>query len=216
MRALSISLAASAFVSCAPSVTPCLGASACGAGRECLANRCVAEGGEPVDAATERVVSEPLAMAVVSAAEHHATLPGAVTFGGATGPLALYLRFPALAPRARIAAAFLLLEPAPGGLRGTTDVPVEVWRVTGAWRPGALRWLAQPTLEGPSSPGLARAAPPQTLRIDVTALARASAARPESARGLVVRSRSALPPGASFATGTAGGRAPRLEVYLAR
>lgn len=216
MRGLFVLPLALAAAACTASPEPCIGAGSCAAGTECLANRCVPAGGEPVDATSERRVAEPQAMAVVSAAHHAAALPTAVTFGGAGGDVALYLRFPPLWRGARVHAAFLLLEPMPGTLLSPADVPVDVWRVDGEWRPDTLAWLSQPRLAEPSSRGLARAAPPQTLRIDVTALVRYLAAHPGNDRGLVVRGRTARTPGASFATGTAGGRAPRLEVYVAR
>lgn len=153
-------------------------------------------------------------MAVTSSAHHDAALPTAVTFGGADGDVALYLRFPAVWRGADVEAAFLLLEPMPGALVGAANVPVEAWRVDGEWQPATLAWLSQPRLAQPSSRGLARSAPPQTLRIDVTALVRYLAGHPGSDRGIALRGRSAVPPGATFATGIAGGRAPWLEVYV--
>ncbi len=214
MRGVSVLPVVLLAAACTASPEPCIGPGSCAAGTECLANRCVPAGGEPVDATTERRVAEPLAMAVVSSAHHDATLPSAVTFGGVDGDVALYLRFAALWRGAHVDAAFLLLEPMPGALLGAADVPVDVWRVDSAWQPASLGWLAQPRLAQPASRGLARAAPPQTLRIDVTAQVRYLARHPASDHGLVVRGRTSMPPGASFATGVAGGRAPRLEVYV--
>ena len=87
---------------------------------ECLANRCVPSGGEPVPANTRRRVYEPKALAVLHAsAEAEPGLPPAIVLGSqAQGPSAVYLSFGTLpfAPDT-IDSAFLVLQPIQAGPR---------------------------------------------------------------------------------------------------
>ena len=53
------------LVACAAGPRPCRSPSACAEGSECLANRCLPLGAEPVAPETRRVVLDPVAMAVV-------------------------------------------------------------------------------------------------------------------------------------------------------
>jgi hypothetical protein len=207
-----------ALASCAPRAEPCASAGTCPVGQECLANRCVVAGGEPVAPDTQRITLEPVEMAVVSAktAPRARTLPGVVTFGSdADGATALYLEFPDSWRRARrIEAAFLVLEPMPGTAPAASDVDVELWRVRGHWTEKRLSWLDQPERVPPQSAGIARSTPPSPLRIDVTELCRFLHAHREAEVSFAIESGDGAGSGASFATGASGGRAPRLEVYV--
>ena len=213
--ALGVTLALS-LAACDRSTQPCMGVGTCPEGTECLANRCTLLGADPVAADTRRLVALPSAMAVIEAdqPESDGELPPAITFGSAHGASALYLRFAPLWRGAKsIESAFLVLEPMPGTRRGPNDVEVDVWRVGGAWSPDELEWLAQPELVPPRARGLARAAPPMPLRIDVTEIVRYFAANERSDHGFALRAGSGEL-GASFATGASGGAAPRLELYV--
>lgn len=213
-----IAVFALAAAACSRGPEPCASAGTCPEGQECLANRCVVAGGEPVPSDSQRLVAEPNAIALVNAKSRHdsSELPPAVTFGsGADGAATLYLGFPPVwRGKKRVEAAFLVLEPMPGTAPTTEDVEVEVWRVGARWRPEEVSWLAQPERMLPKSSGIARSAPPIPLRIDVTELARYFADHEHSDFGIAVASGSGSGAGASFATGASGGRGPRLEVYL--
>ncbi len=207
-----------ALPACAPGPQPCNTPGTCARGYECLANRCVPAGGEPVPATSRRMVVEPKRMAVVSSRAHrHAgQLPTAVVFGSqAEGSVGLYLDFePDWHHVRRIDSAFLLLDPMPDTPVGARDVQVDAWRVKGPWSEQGLTWLRQPPLGRPQSRGIARSGPPSVLRIDVTALARAVRAGTRRYYGIALRSGDTGATGASFSTGVAGGHAPRLEIYF--
>src|SRR5690242_3433873 len=107
-------LAFALLQACARGPEPCASASSCPTNTECLANRCVPAGSDPVALDTRRIVLSPSAIAVVTARDARADdLAPAVTFGGrAGGASALYLRFQPLWREARrVDSAFLVLEP---------------------------------------------------------------------------------------------------------
>jgi hypothetical protein len=194
-----------------------MGIGTCPEGSECLANRCTLLGADPVASDTRRIVVVPAAIGVVSADAPgpSAELAPAVTFGSTAGAAALYLDFAPEWRRAQsIESAFLILEPMPGTRRGRADVRVHAWRVTEDWRASELSWLAQPRRAHPGAVGIARAAPPMPLRMDVTALVRYFAEHERSEHGIVLRAGGGSESGASFATGASGGTAPRLELYV--
>jgi len=157
-------------------------------------------------------------MAVVSAHSHKVAqeLPPSIAFGSAVdGDTALYLRFePVWRDAKSIEAAFLVLEPMPGTLPASTDVEVHAWRVRSRWEAGELTFVKQPEVAPPNSTGIARSSPPSVLRIDVTEIVSYLREHPHSDFGMALKSGDDAGGGASFATGTSGGRAPRLEVYV--
>jgi hypothetical protein len=198
---------------CASLSEPCAGAQGCPIGRECLASRCAAEGGVPVPPRTRRVRLGPSALGL-AAPEPSASMPSSVTLGARVdNERALYMRFPASWRGNRVRTAFLLLEPRAAALTGS-DVLLEVGCVRQDWRGSALAWNEQPGLVAPFSRGIARAAPPLPVRVDVTELVRFWAAHPERDFGLGVRANGTSELGVALATGLDGGMAPRLDVYL--
>lgn len=206
MRSLLVALAA-LTLGCAPARGPCA-SPACGAGYECLANRCVPSGGEPVPPGSRRVSLEPSAVGVASG-----TGPSAATLGGATSS-ALYLRFdPSWKSEGAVSAAFLLLETMDGTSPSPRDVPLEVWLVGSPWSAERTRRGSRPALRGPRSTGYARTSPRAIVRIDVTRLARELARRRDD-EGLAVTAPASDGPGVVLSTGTAG-PPPRFELYLA-
>ena len=215
-RHLLVAAAALGSVACAHGPTPCASYGSCPDGQECLANRCVVAGGEPVPAKTERVVLEPLELVVVSRDERAQGSPGAVILGrDGLSEQRLYLRFPPLPTpaKAHVEGAFLLLDPLPGAQPGGDDIELVLWRVEEDWSATAITWLRQPDLGPPSSRAIARNSPPTRTRIDLTELVRYFHTRPRAQRGvaLVASSESAL--GVTLATGRRGGRGPQLEIY---
>lgn len=201
------------LLGCSARQIPCADASSCPRGRECLASRCVAEGSVPVPEGSRRLLLTPTGLALASS-EPSASLPPSVTLGQhSDGARAFYLRFPPTFRKTKVRAAFLLLEPRPGALAGP-DVPLEVWRADGAWRTEELSARTQPGLAPPVATALGRATPHATVRVDVTEIVRFLATHPELDHGLVVRATERTTAGIAFATGVAGGRAPRLDVYI--
>lgn len=196
------------LLGCAPRLVPCRAPTACGAGQECLANRCLPLGAEPVPPGSGRAVVEPSAVAVVGA-NVSPVLPPTVTFGGEPAGEQLLLRFPRTWGRLEIEAAFLLLEPA-RSTEPSGDVPLQVSLAATQWASGALR--NGPAERAPSSFGLARTRPPSTLRIDVTELLLALRDERADSQGLLVRAADHGARAATYLTGVTGG-APRLEVY---
>lgn len=204
-------------IACSRGPEPCVSAGTCPEGQECLANRCVVAGGDPVPADSQRLVLEPIEMAVVEGrAREPGELPAAITFGSSASTTAtLYLRFPHVwRDRPRVEAAFVILEPMAATFGSSDDVDVGAWRVGERWESAALALAKQPALLPPRGRGIARSAPPSPLRIDVTALVRYLAKNPANDHGIALRASPGDSAGASFATGTSGGRSPRLEIYV--
>lgn len=211
-------LLAALAVACTRGPEPCAGHDVCGRSRECLANRCVPAGGDPVPPDSERVVLHPIDLGVVSkrrAPREEAPLPPAVTFGSAAaGATILLLRFdPTWKELGHVEAAFLLLEPA--GSPPGSDVEIEAWLAGGRWSGAALSWANQPAPVLPGARGLARTRPAAPLRVDVTELVLALKDRsPRADHGVLLSAPAGEGYGAAFATGAAGGNPPRLEIYL--
>lgn len=197
---------------------PCQSASDCASGTECLANRCVLTGSDPVTPITTRYVLDPTAVGLVGATRESAAagLPPAATFGSrADGGVSLYLAFEAPLPaESKVDRAFLVLSPLPGTPPAREDVEVTAWRVAEPWSLTTLTWLTQPARRPPSSQGIARSAPPQPLRLDVTEIVRFWQAHPRAVHGIALTAPRGAGHGASYATGATAGRPPTLEVYV--
>ena len=147
-----------------------------------------------------------------------AAVPTGVALGShGVGPISWYLRFGARWNTiGRIDRALLTLSPLPGAPVGQHDVPVDAWRVTEQWSADELAWLDQPDAALPHARGIARGAPAQDLRLDVTELAAFWQAHGHENHGLVLRTGSRKGLGVTFATGAAAARGPELELYVAR
>jgi hypothetical protein len=204
---------AGAVLACGAVSRPCRSPSACPAGSECLADRCVLLGAEPVDPRSRRLVLDPVAIAVVrSEASRQAALPPTVTLGGPQSQdEQLLVRFSHAWGELDIDSAFLLLEPALDAEPTSSDVEIAVALAEGTWRSGIL--TSAPASRGPTSTGIGRTRPPALLRVDVTAQLRELARQPRGDRGLLVRATRPSPRGAIYSTGI-DGTAPRLDVYF--
>jgi hypothetical protein len=113
-----------------------------------------------------------------------------------------------------VESAFVVLDPMPGTRRGPEDVRIDAWRVAERWSPDAITWLDKPELVPPTASGIARAAPPLPLRVDITALVLHLAEHEHSDHGIALTAGGGSDVGVSFATGAGGGNAPRLELYV--
>ncbi len=170
-------------------------------------------GAEPVNPGSQRLVLEPLGVAVVRAGvPGQAGLPPTVTLGGPAGQSEqLLLRFPEAWLGLDVVAAFLLLLPAPDAEPTAEDVGLDVALSSGTWTSGTVS--EPPSSRAPSSAGVGRTRPPAAVRVDVTAFFRELSKHPGNDRGLVVRATGASRRGAVYSTG-ADGFAPRLDLYF--
>jgi hypothetical protein len=214
--------AAVAVLGCTRTPLPCRSPEHCPAESECLAQRCVALGLDPVAPGTTRMVVDAAEIAVVRPAlpgksSAGTGLPPTVTFGGPEpSDEQLLVRFPRTWASRDLDAAFLLLEPARSADPTGADVQLQVALAGASWTPGTLDQAPPP--RAPTSAGLARTRPPSLLRIDVTAQLKALAASEQDDHGLLLRAdgvvTGSLPQhGATYSTGT-DGELPRLDVYF--
>jgi hypothetical protein len=114
----------------------------------------------------------------------------------------------------RIVSAYLVLEPMPGETPSTSPVPFEVARVLEPWSPEAATWSRLPRLSPALSTGLASNWAGRSLMVEVTAMVQRWCEHRDDDHGVAIVAEAHDPLGASYALGTAGGRGPRLEVYL--
>lgn len=217
MRALATWYAALVpMLSCAVAQPPCVAESACDPGAECLANRCVPEGGEPVPESSERVVLTPSKVAV---APLSASLPTHATLGGPTADAQLlFLDFElgALLRDARsqqLHTAFLLLPPRDNAPPLVPTTRVSVRRLATPWDVRAVGSGFWPRGTRGERRGLASGKQP--IRIDVTDLLRECFEDGSRFDGFLIRGIDERP-GSGFiaATGAADTVSPKLELYL--
>ena len=214
-----IALLAASQLACAARPVPCTAPGACPQGTECLSNRCLPLGSDPVPEDSRRIVLRPTSLALVSSRAHSqaGALPPGIALGSRReGAVALYLQFePRWRGQAPVDTALLLLDPLPATSVSTEVVAVRAWRVDQPWRRSELTWLDQPSVAPPNTDALARSSPPATLRVDVTPIVRYWQEHPRGNRGLALKARGDGAHGASYATGSSGGVGPRLELYFA-
>jgi hypothetical protein len=91
---------------------------------------------------------------------------------------------------------------------------VEVARITEPWSAADVAWSRQPRLSPTGLEALASTAPPRALRVDVTRIVERWQRGGPDEHGVAVVAGAGSGVGASYATGTAGGAPPRLEVYV--
>lgn len=200
-------------LACAPGPQPCASAGVCADGFECLANRCVPLGADPVAPGSERVLLEPEQVSVLD--EGKTRSPGHFVLGGAVhGEAHVFISFPLAAVQTRsLADAFLLLEPVADPV-SAGPIRLEVWRIASSWTGNTIGPMNQPRLAPPRAEGIAHAGARSTVRVDVTELVHFALNNPASAHGLAIVADAGEGTGASFSTGTTTGPAPRLEVYV--
>ncbi len=198
-------------LSCATHPVPCRTATSCDSGHECLANRCVPVGSEPVTPATRRLVLNPSQTAVSNVSA--GALPPAAYLGGPSAQRQeLYLGFDLTgAAGATLDTAFLLLRPSPGSAPLSEDIEVTVERLASPWSPRDVAAGFLPRVTNGSGRGLAHAS--SVVRVDVTQLLQQQLAAPDRFWGLVVHSTQDSQRSFAASTGISGD-APRLELYL--
>jgi hypothetical protein len=163
-----------------------------------------------------RLVSTPSSIACLSSDRAASGLSSEIRFGGPFGRSALYLKFPdEWRARGMPRRAFLTLSAREGSASSATPVTLEVWRINADWQPRRLRhWSDKPSLAPPHARIQITSSPAQDARIDVSEIVHFAAQNPEREFGIAVIASGSEGPGAAFATGLAGGQAPRLELYL--
>jgi hypothetical protein len=170
----------------------------------------------PTSKHVERLVSSPSSIAFVSSARAQSGLDDEIRFGGPQGRSALFLKFPReWRARGIPQQAFLTLTAREGSAVSNSPLTLEAWRVSADWHARHLRrWSEKPSLAPPYARTSSTSSPARELRIDVTELVRFAAENPERDFGRAIIASGSDGPGASFDSGFAGGRAPRLEIYL--
>ncbi|MBI4703030.1 MAG: hypothetical protein HY744_18085 [Deltaproteobacteria bacterium] len=197
----------------------CSAAEPCGPGRSCVLGRCRPGAALPVGASAMRIDFTPERLARLTSA------------GAALGPgpaetivlgrpdegttmllLGFVLRLPA---DAKLQAALLVLQPAPGCPPETGELDLELAQVLSPWRPEDLSWARRPELGLPMRAATLRAAPPRALRLDVTELVEQWREHAGRYHGLALLARSDARSGACFGDGLGAVAGPHLELYLA-
>jgi hypothetical protein len=204
------------LASCGTRDTPCVAPDACAKNQTCATGRCAALGTEVTPTDARRLLVAPSEIAVVSSRGAGTELPVEIPLGAAgAGSIVVLLRFPTpWGNRARVASAFLTLEPAPGAFAEADPVAVNVLRILEPWSPSDVSWARLPRMSAPEARALATARPPKTLRIDVTSIVQRWAHERTNDQGIALMSAPEVPVGATYATGVSGARGPRLDVYL--
>ena len=166
-------------------------------------------------AGATRWVAGPSHIAVLSQEPAAPGVPSQVTFGGAHGRSALFLRFPSQLLAHAPLKAFIVLAPYEGAAIDGTKVTIEAWHISSAWQPEQLAvWSDKPALAPPYARAALGSSSPLEQRIDVSELIEFAVRNPDLDFGIALLGRGGSGHGASFATGMAGGAAPRLEVYV--
>ena len=200
---------------CTKSTVACATSAACGNGTVCTAGRCLDAEAIPVPQRAQRVVLDPLSVAVLSS-RHGNTTPAYVSFGKETwGDVVLLLRFPApFSNTTQIHAAHLVMMPTPGSIPGPSPVRIQVARVLEPWAAHEANWATLPQLSSTNNDIWVSSWAGRPLRIDVTKQVRRWTEQRHDDHGLAVMASPQTEFGETYSLGTGEGRGPRLDVYL--
>jgi hypothetical protein len=214
-RVLLVSLGFATF-GCTNRPVPCVAADQCARGMTCAAGRCFKAGAELVPLDAQRIVVAADEIAVVARGNGDRALPFEIPFGGSSHPSAVVLlRFPTpWGKKARIARAFVTLEPAEGAIAETEPVLVSIARVLEPWSAKDASWGRLPRLSAFEGSAYAMSGRSKRLRIDVTAIVQRWALGRGTDEGLALTASTGAPIGAAYGTGAGGSLGPRLDVYL--
>ncbi|HQP33592.1 MAG TPA: hypothetical protein PLI95_00370 [Polyangiaceae bacterium] len=199
----------------APQRPACATSATCGSDRLCVTGVCRPKNEIPTEAAARRLELVPDRWAVVTSKGsqpwHEADLP----LGRADlGQVCLLMHFDSpLRESSRVVSAFLVLDPSSGATPGPAPVPLSVSRILEPWN-ATPSWNRLPALAEPEANALASNWAARPLRIDVTREVVRWKERREDDHGIALVAAPHDPVGASFSLGLAGGRGPRLEIYL--
>jgi len=201
---------------CAKGPVPCATTAACGEGTLCVAGRCRDAKVSPAPQSAQRVVLEPLDAVVVSSSGRHELSSAHVSFGKESwGEVVLLLRFPApFRDTTQILSAHLVMDPSPGAIPGPGPVRLRLARVLEPWAPKDASWSTLPRLSSVDDSFLASSWGHRSLRLDVTEQVRRWREHRSDDQGLAVLASPQNEVGETYSLGLAGGRGPRLDVYL--
>lgn len=201
---------------CASATQTCATTTACGEGKICVAGQCRDAKESPAPQSAQRVVLDPIDVAVVSSSGLRGLERADISFGrDSLGELVMLLRFPApFTDTTQILSAHLVMAPATGSIAGPAPVKLRLARILEPWTPEETRWATLPRLSAIESTFLASTWGNRPLRLDVTPQVRRwREHRPED-HGLAVLASPQNHTGETYSLGLTGGHAPRLDVYL--
>lgn len=201
---------------CAASNQACGGTASCASGKLCVTGRCRDAKSVPAAQSAQRVVLEPIALAVVSSKDAENQERADIPFGkSALGELVLLLQFPApFTDTTNILSAYLVMDPAPGTIAGPAPVELRVARILAPWSRQDVDWARLPSLSSVESTFQASIWAGRTLRLDVTEQVRRWREHRRDDHGLAVLAAPQNEVGATYSLGLVGGNGPRLDVYL--
>ena len=201
---------------CATTQPVCASTAACGKGKVCVAGNCRDEKKAPAPQSAQRVVLEPVAVSLVSSKDDDSRELAEVAFGkDSLGQLVLLMQFPVpFSDTTQILSAFLVMDPAPGAIAGPAPVELRTARVLSPWKQNEVGWASLPRLSSVESTSLASIWGGRVLRVDVTEQVRRWREHRRDDYGLAILAAPQNEAGATYSLGFAGGRGPRLDVYL--
>lgn len=210
-------LIAAALAGCGTSAhrPACATSAVCGSDRLCVTGVCRPKNEIPTEAAARMLELLPDRWAVVTS-QGEAPWTGAdVPLGRSSlGQVLMLLHFDSpLREQSRIVSAFLVLDPMDGATPGPAPVPVGVSSILQPWD-AHPSWSRLPELSAPESTVMASTWGGRPLYVDVTRQVVRWRERRGDDHGLALVSSPHDPIGASYSLGVAGGRGPRLQVYL--
>lgn len=210
-------LIAAALAGCGASAhrPPCATSSVCGSDRLCVTGVCRPKNEIPTEAAARKLELLPDRWAVVTSQGEHPWSGADVPLGRASlGQVLVLLHFDSpLREQSRIVSAFLVLDPMDGATPGPSPVPVAISRIVQPWD-SQVSWSRLPELSAAESTVLASTWGGRSLLIDVTRQVIRWRERRSDDHGLALVAAPHDPIGSSYSLGVAGGRGPRLHVYL--
>jgi len=210
-------LIATALAGCATSAQrpACATSAVCGPDRLCVTGVCRPKNEIPTEAAARKLELLPDRWAVVTSNGEHPWTGADVPLGRSSlGQVLVLLHFDSpLREQSRVVSAFLVLDPMAGATPGPSPVRVGISRILQPWDAQAT-WSRLPELSAPESTVMASTWGGRSLYVDVTRqVVRWREQRSED-HGLALVAAPHDPIGAAYSLGTAGGRGPRLQVYL--
>jgi hypothetical protein len=164
---------------------------------------------------SQRMQVAPADLAVVTSSAESGALPAMAGGGGhATGTVVILVRFPTPWGNQRIAGAFLLLGPHYGARPEHRAFRLSVARILDRWVGADVTWGRLPRLSPAEIATTVAGAPAEPLRIDVTQIVERWAYGKPDDHGIAIVASAVGPFSPGYATGTSGGIAPRLDVYV--
>jgi hypothetical protein len=214
-----LALAIAALSACASGARhrpPCATSGVCGTDGLCVAGVCRPKKEIPTESGTRKLELLPDRWAVVTSQGAQPWTGVDIPFGRASeGHVVLLLRFPSpLRETSRVVSALIVLDPMPGVAPSPSLVPVTLSRVLGPWTQQEASWTRLPELSPVEENLIVSNWGMRPLYIDVTHQVWRWREQRGDEQGLAIIAAPQNAIGASYSLGLAGGRGPRLEVYV--